>query len=316
MATTASATRTVELGRVDLSATLRTSLMLPGDPTVRLHTGRWERATLTPDGPGSIRVEWDPAAPAPIDPSSSCPTRLASVTAWGDGGSWLVERVERMLGLADDVTGFEPDTRPVRDVWRRERNRRIAGTATLWHDLVWFIIQQRVTTIDAASNWTQLVRELGTDAPGPVELRVPPTTDTLGRMHYTQFHRFGIERQRAEHLRTAARIADRFADAVDRPFAEIEPKLAAVPGIGPWTRSCLAMHTWGDADTVIVGDDGIPSMMTWFLAREERGDDPRMLALLEPYRGHRGRVLQLAFASGDKPPRRHHRYARNPIRGR
>ena len=316
MAVTASATRTVDVGRVDLPATLRTSLMLPGDPTVQLHTGRWERATLTPAGPGSIRVEWDPAAPPPIDPDTPDTTRLASVTAWGDGGPWLVERVGRMLGLADDVTDFDPTERPLRDVWRRERNRRIAATGTLWHDLAWFIIQQRVTTIDASSNWTQLVRELGDDAPGPVELRTPPTAQTLGRMHYTQFHKFGIERQRAEYLRTAARIADRFADSVDEPFAGIEPKLAAVPGIGPWTRTCLATHTWGEADAVIVGDDGIPSMVTWFLAREERGDDARMLELLEPYRPHRGRVMQMAFASGDKPPRRHHRYARNPIRDR
>ncbi len=308
--------RTVPLGRVDLHATLRTSLMLPNDPTVRMGPGWWERATRTPDGSGSIRVEWRADDVAPIDPTRAVGERLATVEVWGAGGPWLLERVERMLGLDDDVEGFDPEDGPLRAMWRRERNRRIAATASLWHDLAWFIIQQRVTTVDASDNWSHLVRVLGEDAPGPVPLRVPPTAETLGRMHYTEFHRFGIERQRAEHLRGAARIADRLATTVDTPFAEVEPKLAAVRGIGPWTRSCLALHTWGDADAVIVGDDGIPSMVTWFLAREERGDDNRMLELLEPFRPHRGRVLQLAFASGERPPRRHHRYARNPIRGR
>ena len=43
---------------------------------------------------------------------------------------------------------------------------------------------------------------------------------------------------------------------------------------------------------------------------------PAELEILEPYRGHRFRVLQLIMASGDSPPRRHHRLARNPIERR
>ncbi len=73
-------------------------------------------------------------------------------------------------------------------------------------------------------------------------------------------------------------------------------------GVGPWTQSCLSTFTWGSADTVITGDAVIPSMVTWLLAGERRGDDHRMHQLLEPYRPHRYRVIRLAFASGSKPP--------------
>jgi hypothetical protein len=45
-------------------------------------------------------------------------------------------------------------------------------------------------------------------------------------------------------------------------------------------------------------------MVSWLLAGERRGDDARMLQLLEPYRPHRYRVVRLAFAGGTRPPRR------------
>ncbi|CAN5184752.1 hypothetical protein BH24ACT10_BH24ACT10_11650 [soil metagenome] len=57
-------------------------------------------------------------------------------------------------------------------------------------------------------------------------------------------------------------------------------------------------------DTVIVGDDGIPSRVAWLLAGERRADDARMLELLEPYRPHRYRVVRLAFLHRGQPPRR------------
>ena len=44
-------------------------------------------------------------------------------------------------------------------------------------------------------------------------------------------------------------------------------------------------------------------MVAWALAGEPRGTDERMLELLEPYAGHRGRVLRLLVMSGLAPPR-------------
>ena len=45
-----------------------------------------------------------------------------------------------------------------------------------------------------------------------------------------------------------------------------------------------------------MGDLHIPHMVSWHLAGERRGSDERMLELLEPYRGHRGRVVRLLLA--------------------
>jgi 3-methyladenine DNA glycosylase/8-oxoguanine DNA glycosylase len=47
---------------------------------------------------------------------------------------------------------------------------------------------------------------------------------------------------------------------------------------------------------VAVGDLHLPHIVSWTLAGERRGSDERMLELLEPYRGHRGRVIRLLLA--------------------
>jgi 3-methyladenine DNA glycosylase/8-oxoguanine DNA glycosylase len=64
------------------------------------------------------------------------------------------------------------------------------------------------------------------------------------------------------------------------------------------------MTAMGDPDAVPVGDYHLPSMVAWSLAGEPRADDARMLELLEPYRGHRGRVIRLLVAGGSAAPRR------------
>jgi hypothetical protein len=43
--------------------------------------------------------------------------------------------------------------------------------------------------------------------------------------------------------------------------------------------------------------------VAWALAGEPRADDRRMLELLEPFRGHRGRVCHLLMTAGIGAPR-------------
>ncbi len=54
----------------------------------------------------------------------------------------------------------------------------------------------------------------------------------------------------------------------------------------------------GDADAVPTGDLHLPDEVGWALAGERRADDARMLELLEPFRGHRFRLLRLLLAAG------------------
>lgn len=295
------------LGGVDLAATLRPVALLPGDPTVRLTPGRFERATFTPEGPGALLVTWDAGRPRSDG--------AARVEAHGDGAAWLLDHAPDLLGVNDQgAVGFDPATEPVRSLWRRRRGMRITRTGTLWHDLAWLIVQQRVTHTDAAAQWRRLVVGLGLPAPGTPSLLLPPAPDRLAGLTYSDLHRFGIERQRATHLLAAAREAPRLHGLVALPAPAAAPRLRALPGVGPWTASFVAAHTWGEADTVILGDAGIPSAVAWLLAGERRADDARLVGLLEPFRPHRFRVIRLVLAERPRAPRRRPHAPRTDIR--
>ena len=85
--------------------------------------------------------------------------------------------------------------------------------------------------------------------------------------------------------------------------AEATRRLRVLPGIGAWTAAEVSLVALGDADAVSVGDYHLPHHVAWALAGEPRADDARMLELLEPYRGHRGRVIRLVVAGHPGPPR-------------
>ena len=59
----------------------------------------------------------------------------------------------------------------------------------------------------------------------------------------------------------------------------------------------------GDPDAVSVGDFHLPNLVSWALAGEPRGDDARMLELLEPFRGQRARAIRLLETAGIRAPR-------------
>ena len=110
-------------------------------------------------------------------------------------------------------------------------------------------------------------------------------------------------------------MAERLEAAASLPLDEAHRRLGAVLGIGPWTVGEVARSALGDPDAVSVGDYHLPNLVAFALAGEPRADDVRMLEILEPYRGQRGRVIRLLEASGIGPPRRGPRMAPRSIAG-
>jgi 3-methyladenine DNA glycosylase/8-oxoguanine DNA glycosylase len=92
--------------------------------------------------------------------------------------------------------------------------------------------------------------------------------------------------------------------------------LCSIPGIGVWTAAEVVQRTFGDPDTVSVGDYHLKNIVGWALAGR-RTDDDGMLELLEPWRGHRQRVVRLILTGGRgaRPPRRGPRTAPTNYRG-
>lgn len=283
----------IDVSQVDLRESLRGFSFLWGDPCCRQEPGSFERATLTPEGPGSIKIEWNASG--------------AEVSAWGDGKDWLLENARSLLGVDDNISTFDPRHKFVRRIYGQFPRLRIGGTKTVWHDLAWLILQQRVSTKEASWNWKALVTTWGQPAPGPGGLLLPPESNLVARKNYTDFHALGIERKRATYLISAAKAASRLQEIVDLPSDKADQRLQSVPGIGPWTAGYVVATTLGNADAIIPGDYNLPSTVAWVLAGEARANDARMFELLEPFAGHRWRVCRLMMAAGLKAPRRGHR---------
>lgn len=271
-----------------LRRTLGAHRVGPSDPTTRLTDRAFIRATLTPDGPGTVWIRWscDPATP------DDCGL---DAEAWGPGADWLLDRVDDLTGTADRPGSFEPSHPAVERSLRLTRGTRFGASHTLYHHLLPTIIGQRITAGEAFRQWARLCRELGEPAPGPSELvadmRLPPAPSTLYRRPAWWFHPLGIETKRARPLTEVARHADKLWAWTDAGSAVAAEKLGLLPGIGPWTIGSTLGPVLGDPDAVAVGDFHHPNTVAWALADEPRADDDRMLELLEPYRGQRGRVL-------------------------
>jgi 3-methyladenine DNA glycosylase/8-oxoguanine DNA glycosylase len=192
---------------------------------------------------------------------------------------------------------------------------RIGRTGAVLEALIPAILEQKVTGTEARRAYRGIIARWGEAAPGPFGLRLLPAPETLARLPYEAFHPLGVERRRADLVRTVAARAARFEEVVDMPVADAYRRLTALPGLGPWTAGEVALRALGDPDAVSVGDFHLPSLVAYALAGERRATDARMLELLEPYRGHRARVIRLLEASGIRPAARGPRLAPRSIAG-
>ncbi len=263
------------------------------DPGVRFGPAGVWRATRTPAGPVTTHIRAR-AADAKV-----------TMRAWGPGAEWALDAFPALVGAEDAEEGFEPGPGLVGDLHRRMRGLRIGRSGAVMEALVPSILEQKVVGLEARRSYARLMRALGEPAPGPAgaSLTVAPPPAVLAATPSWTFHRFGVERKRADTIRLACSYAARLEETVDMSPDDARTRLTALPGIGPWTAAEVAMVALGDADAVSVGDYHLPNQVAWALAGEPRGDDARMLELLEPWRGHRGRVLRLLGAGAAAAPR-------------
>ncbi|MHB8674400.1 MAG: DNA-3-methyladenine glycosylase family protein [Candidatus Limnocylindrales bacterium] len=300
-------TRTIRLdGPLDLGRTLAPLRRGRGDPTMRSGPDGVWRATRTPDGPATLHLA---ARDGAVD-----------VEAWGDGAGWALDHAPGLVGLRDDPAVFQTDHPLLRELARRHPGLRFPRTLAVLEALVPAIIEQKVTGDEAHRAWRGLVAAHGEPAPGTAgaagagadgstALRLPPAPEVLAALPYFAFHPFGLERRRAETIRRVAAAATRLEATTELPSAEGQVRLQAIPGVGPWTAAEVAARAWGDPDAVSVGDFHLPNLVAWALAREPRGTDERMLELLAPFAGQRGRVIRLLEVAGIAAPRHGPRYA-------
>jgi 3-methyladenine DNA glycosylase/8-oxoguanine DNA glycosylase len=275
---------------LDLRLTLGPLVRGTGDPAMRLTPGRALRATRTADGPATIELV-------------VAGGELRAKT-WGQGAEAALDGAAALAGLEDDRADFEPGRGLIGELDRRFRGLRIGRTGAVLEALVPAILEQKVIGIEARRAYRGIIARWGEAAPGPFGLRLLPSPEILAAIPYHELHPLGVERRRSDLIRAVAARATRLEEVVTLPREDAYRRLRALPGIGPWTAAEVALRALGDPDAVSVGDFHLPNLVSFALAGEPRGTDARMLELLEPYRGQRGRVIRLLEASGIWPPAR------------
>jgi 3-methyladenine DNA glycosylase/8-oxoguanine DNA glycosylase len=285
-------------GPYDLRRSLFGLSWMQGDPTHRWFEGAlWLARRWSGEG-ATLRIYEDGDA--------------ISVAAWGPGASAALSATPELLGLHDDPRAFAPDHPLLVSLLSQQPGRRMPRTRQVMDALVPTILGQLITVREASLRYRDLVRRYGEPAPGPGDRWLAPAPALLARMATWRFRQLEIGLRQAETLRRAAERASRLEEAVHMPLDAAMARLQAIPGIGPWTASSTLATALGDADTVITGDLHMPRAVVYALTGEEQGDDARMLALLEPFRPHRGRAQRLLLSAGPKQPQRGPQLGRDP----
>jgi 3-methyladenine DNA glycosylase/8-oxoguanine DNA glycosylase len=290
---------------VDVGMTLGVQGRGKGDPTYRVdEAGAIWRTSLTPDGPGTIRVL--PSAPTCCTPTFA-PTHASTrvrAWAWGPGAGWLLDALPEALGLYDDESGFDPSEHPlIRDSARSNPGFRLGRSGRLMEALVPAILEQKVVILEAHRAWRMLLSKFGTEPPGPAPqgMRVFPDPKTWRRIPSWEWHRAGVEGVRAETIIRASTVAGSLERLLTLSHEEADRRLQTIPGIGTWTSAEARQRAAGDPDAVSVGDYHLKNVVGWALAGKDRSSDEEMLALLEPFKGHRHRATRLIGLSGPRP---------------
>jgi 3-methyladenine DNA glycosylase/8-oxoguanine DNA glycosylase len=285
------ATRYAPRHPLDLAATMAPHRRGRGDPTFRADAAGIWRTQRTPFGAATMLLRQ--GADGVVD-----------VHAWGAGREWCIDRVPALLGAGDDWTGLNLGAHPaLAEVRRRAPGMRLGSSGLVFEALIPAIIEQKVTVLEAHRAWYRLIRQHGDPAPGPAPegMMVSPGPDRWRFVPSWDWHRAGVDPRRSQIAVTVAGLAT----SLDRPVDAVTAsrRLQSLSGVGRWTAAEVTQRSHGDPDSISVGDYHLAAQVGWALTGAPVDDDG-MLELLEPFAGHRQRVVRLILGSGYRKPRR------------
>lgn len=262
------------------------------DPTYRVEGRAAWRTLRTPLGAATLHLRPD--------------AHGVEASAWGPGAEWAIASVPELLGHGDDWSGLDVASAPLlADALRRNPGLRLLRTGLVFEVLLAAVIEQKVTGIEARRAWRTLIVKHGEPPPGPAPagMFVFPAPEVWRRIPSWEWHRAGVGPQRADTCMRVAAVAASVERtvALGRGGPEIERKLRSIVGVGVWTAAETMQRAHGDPDSPSVGDYHVPSVVGWALIGKPVDDDG-MLELLEPWAGHRQRIVRLINASGFRKP--------------
>lgn len=288
---------------VNMATTLGIIPRGTADPSIMLGAGTAWLAFTTAEGAATLELR----TPGGLGTA-------VHARAWGPGAASALAGVPALLGHHDDWSAFDEPSfhrtlpRLVTEARRRHRSLRLPATGRMVDAIIPAVLEQKVTAIEARHAYRFLARRFGTPAPGtgpggpaPAGLTVPPTAAQWARIPSWEWHKAGVGPQRSATVMRTLRAAAALERLAGASAEEAATKLQSIPGIGRWTAAEVTQRTHGDADAVSVGDYHLAAFVGWALVGRPVDDDG-MLELLEPWRGHRQRVVRMLGLSGFRKP--------------
>ncbi len=272
----------------DLARTLFPLRRGTGDPTMRIEGREAWRAARTPEGPATLLLQQGDGQ--------------VRATGWGPGAAWALDHAPALIGAEDDLSAFAPRDDVMAQGVEGAPGVRLTRALDVVRTLIAAILEQKVVGLEARRAWRRMTTSRERAGPRRGWTVAAARSFAGGRASVLPFPPVG-GRATPRAGDTSGVCAGGVARGARRGAARGCPAPSGGdPGRGPWTSAEVARLSFGDPDAISVGDYHVPSLVTWALAGEPRGTDERMLELLEPYRGQRGRVQLLLEASHISPP--------------
>jgi AraC family transcriptional regulator of adaptative response / DNA-3-methyladenine glycosylase II len=211
--------------------------------------GTYARAIALPHGPATVRLS---LGGTPGAPYVLCDATLSDVADLAP----LVARVRRLLDLDADAQAIDEalsaDPALAASV-AAAPGRRVPGAVDAEEILFRALIGQQVSVPAARTALARLTDALGE----PIDLggftRLFPTAATIAR------HGYEVLRGPVKRVDAIVRTAEALASSelvidVGESREELEARLVALPGIGPWTAGYVAMRVLGSPDILLTSD--------------------------------------------------------------
>lgn len=291
---------------VDVAANIAPLVRGSADPTAATSNGvSWLSFHPATTGPVTLAI---------IHPRSAVQPAEIHYHVWANGDlaaiEYVVRRMPVLLGVDehslhgwaefDELLARTAPLLPERVVEARRRNpgMRFMATGQVVDELLTVVLEQKVTQQQARATWGWLAKTHGDPSPGgdPVP-KTAPKPQAVMNIASWQWHAGWVQPFMVRTLKTVASRASALKRLATKPLEEIDKGLNSLPGIGPWTVAETLQRTHGAADYVSVGDYHLAHHVGEALTGQ-RTDDAGMLELLEPWAGHRQRIVRLIYASG------------------
>lgn len=327
------------------SAPLRMPRLVGGDRIFRLR-GPWlERLLVLDDramivrvregGRGEFVFAAEPVDPALLEGPGAGTLREADDEALELG----IARLRFGLGVDEDLSDFYEAFRGdelLGPAIKGRLHNRPQRRPVAWEALLWAITEQLIEYRRAATIQRQMIRRFGIRLSPGVKVRsadvarslprsprgrseaglaTVPSPKAIADASPAELEACGLSARRSVAMVKVAREVT--SGRVDPADTVGDPRLLAIPEIGPWTIACLALKGRGDADALLAGDLGQVKLVGYLkglgrLAEVEEVEE--FYAPYAPWRGLAGEYLVQAVGGAVHGPGNRTRIRQQAIR--